>query len=198
MKAFRLCVASRACFFTIKMVQTILVLMLLSSAAVGEDQSQEINTNAGKKQIQILADSLITNHAEKYAEFTGDVKASQGNLVITSDRLRIYYKDTLGSNEDPPVNQELIKRVVASGNVKITTDKYTASTSRVEYNLDTMIFVLDGKNSRVTSGKNILTGSKITVNRKDGQIKVESSSEKRVKAVFYSEEKGIKDMEKDE
>jgi lipopolysaccharide export system protein LptA len=41
----------------------------------------------------------------------------------------------------------------------------------------------------MTSGKNILTGSKISVNRKNGQIKVEGIPHKRVKAVFYPKEK---------
>ena len=196
MKAYRVHFAARDCFIAIKMALTVSTIMLLLSPAVAEDQSQGIDTNAGNRQIKITADKLTTNHAEKYAEFAGDVRASQGEFVITSDLLRIYYKDTLGRNEDLPVSQEFIKRVVASGNVKITTHKYTAETSRVEYDLDTMIFVLDGQNSRIKSGKNILTGSKITVDRKDGQIKVESSSEKRVKAVFYSGEKGFNGMEK--
>ena len=53
--------------------------------------------------------------------------------------------------------------------------------------VDTMVLVLEGENSRVQSGKNILTGSKITIYRKDEEIKVEGSPQKRVKAVFYSD-----------
>jgi lipopolysaccharide export system protein LptA len=159
--------------------------VLLSSGLFAGEAPKEKDANQAAEQIQIVADKLITNNAEKFAEFEGDVRASQGNMVITSERLRIYYKD----DPDQTGSQELIKRVVASGNVVVTSEKYKAETDRVEYDLDTRVLVLIGENSTVTSGKNILSGSKITVNRENGQIKVESSPQKRVKAVFYPKEK---------
>lgn len=168
-----------------KFLFTILAPILLSSAAAAEDQSQEKAANAGDDQIQIVADKLITNNEEKFAEFSGDVRTSQGTFVITSDRLRIYYQ----TNPDGAGNQvgrdESIKQVVASGNVQVSNGKYTAETDRVEYDLETQVVVLIGENSTLKSNKNILTGSKITVDRKTGQMKVESHSQKRVKAVFY-------------
>ena len=164
--------------------------VLLSSWVFAGEAPKEKDANQAAEQIQIVADKLITNNAEKFAEFEGDVRASQGNMVITSERLRIYYKDDHPDrNEDQTGSQELIKRVVASGNVVVTSEKYKAETDRVEYDLDTLVLVLIGENSTVTSGKNILSGSKITVNRKTGQIKVDSSPQKRVKAVFYPKEK---------
>ena len=139
------------------------------------------------EQIQIVADKLITNNVEKYAEFIGDVKTTYPNFVVISDNLKIYYKDDLpGFDKNQPGNQEFIKRIVASGNVTITSDNYTAKTRSAEYDMDTMILVLAGDNSTVQSGKNILTGSKITIYRKDEKIEVEGSPQKRVKAVFYS------------
>jgi lipopolysaccharide export system protein LptA len=38
------------------------------------------------------------------------------------------------------------------------------------------------------SNRNILTGSKIIVNRKTGQMSIESDPQERVKAVFYPNE----------
>jgi lipopolysaccharide export system protein LptA len=163
--------------------------MFLTSGVFAKDLSQKKSTNQADEQIHIVADKLITNSAEKYAEFVGDVQASQGNLVITSERLRIYYRDDPDGNKDQTGGQESIKRVVASGNVQVSSEKYRAETDQVEYDPDTQVLVLDGENSIVRSGKNILTGSKITVFRKTGQIKVESSPHKRIKAVFYPEEK---------
>jgi lipopolysaccharide export system protein LptA len=164
------------------------IILFLPSFVLAEESPQNKNEHQSAKQIQIVADKLITHNEEKYAEFVGDVRASQGNFEITSDRLRIYYRDDLGTTKNKSGDQDLIKRIVASGNVKITSDKYVAETHRVEYDLDTLILVLTGENSTVKSGKNILTGSKITVYRKDRQIKVEGSPQKRVKAVFYSKE----------
>jgi lipopolysaccharide export system protein LptA len=163
--------------------------MLLSYGGFAEESPPKKGTHQTAEQIQIVADKLTTNNTEKFAEFVGDVRASQGNLVITSERLRIYYRDDTDRNKDQTASQESIKRIVASGNVKISSEKYKAQTDQAEYDLDTQVFVLIGENSTVTSGKNILTGSKITVYRKTGQIKVESSPQKRVRAVFYPKEK---------
>ena len=163
--------------------------MILSSGIFAGELPQEKNTSQTDEQIQIVADKLITNSAEKFAEFMGDVRTSQGNLVITSERLRIYYRDEPGLNKDQTAGQESIQRVVASGNVQISSEKYKAETDQAEYDPDTQVLVLTGENSTVTSGENILTGSKITVFRKNGQIKVESSPHKRIKAVFYPQEK---------
>jgi lipopolysaccharide export system protein LptA len=163
--------------------------MLLSSGGFAGELPQRKGANQADEQIQIVADKMVTNNAEKFAEFEGDVRASQGDLVITSERLRIYYRDDPDRNKDQTGSQESIKRVVASGNVRVSSEKYKAETDQVEYDPDTQVFVFTGENSTVTSGKNILTGSKITVYRKNGQIKVESSPHKRVKAVFYPKEK---------
>ena len=122
-------------------------------------------------------------------ERDGDVQASQGNLVITSERLRIYYRDNPNRNKNQTGGQESIKRIVASGNVQVSSEKYKAETDQVEYDPDTQVLVLSGENSTVTSGKNILTGSKISVNQKNGQIKVEGIPHKRVRAVFYPKER---------
>ena len=163
--------------------------MILSSGIFAGELPQKKDANQADEQIQIIADKLITNSVEKFAEFMGDVRTSQGNLVITSERLRIYYRDDPDRNKDQTGGQESIKRVVASGNVQISSEKYRAESDQVEYDPETQILVLSGENSTVTSGKNILTGSKITVFRKTGQIKVESSPHKRIKAVFYPDEK---------
>jgi len=148
----------------------------------------ETGQRAGVEQIQIVADKLIANEVEKYAEFFGNVKTTSPNFVIVSDRLKIYYKDNPpGPDQNRPDNQAMIQRMVAGGNVTITSDKYTAETDSAEYDVDTMILVLNGENSTVRSGKNILSGSKITIYRKDGKMKAEGSPQKRVKAVFYSD-----------
>ena len=168
-----------------KVIFVILALMLLSSPLVAEEQTQEKAANAGDDQIQIVADKLITNNEEKFAEFSGDVHTRQGTFVITSDRLRIYYQTDPDAAGDQAGRDESIKQVVASGNVQVSNGKYTAETDRVEYDLETQVVVLIGENSTLKSNRNTLSGSKITVDRKTGQMKVESHPQKRVKAVFY-------------
>ena len=58
---------------------------------------------------------------------------------------------------------------------------------------DTGVFVLTGPQTKVSSGKNFITGDKITVHRNDNRMSVVGNPNQRVEAVFYS---GEKDSEK--
>ena len=130
----------------------------------------------------------MTNQAEKFAEFSGNVRASQGTFVINADRLRIYYQAAPDKAAERTSGQETVQQIIATGNVKLSTEKYTAETDRAEYDLKTQVLVLIGDSSTLKSNRNILTGSKIIVDRNTGQMSVESDPQERVKAVFYPNE----------
>ena len=139
--------------------------------------------------IQIVADKLISYNEDKYAEFIGNVKVTQGDFTITSDKLRIYYQGELLENEKKDSDEELLKKIIATGNVKISSEQYHAEADNAEYDTAAKTVILSGENSKVISGKNSITGSKITLNQKSGQVKVESSGTKRIKAEFFTKEK---------
>jgi len=161
------------------------VLLTDAAWAAGEPKTGQ----AGNEPIQIVADELISYNEEKYAEFIGNVKVTQGNLAITSDKLRIYYQGELLDTEKKGGDEELLKKIIATGNVKFSSEQFNAEAEKVEYDTATMTVILSGKNAKVTSGKNSITGSKITLNRKSGQVKVEGSANKRIKAEFYTNDK---------
>lgn len=165
-----------------------LISMFLSPAADAEEPSAGKPTIANDNQIQIVADKLMTNRAEKFAEFSGNVRASQGAFVINADHLRIYYQATSDNAAERASGQETIQRMIATGNVTLSTEKYTAETERAEYDLKTQVLILIGESSALKSNQNIITGSKIIVDRKTGQMSVESNSRERVKAVFFPNE----------
>lgn len=197
MKAFRSNCPRKYRLFWIRVSLFTFTTLVLSSSGFAGDLPQKKSTDQADEQIQIVADKLITNSAEKFAEFVGDVRASQGNLVINSERLRIYYRDDPDRDKNQIGGQESIKQIIASGNVHLSFEEYKAKADQAEYDLDTQVIVLTGENSTITSGKNILTGSKINVDRKNGQIKVEGIPHKRVKAVFYPKEKSSKQNPKE-
>ena len=155
-------------------------------SAFAQDQETAKGRKPAGEPIQITANKLISNAEQKYAEFIGDVKASQQNFVITSDSLRIYYEGDLINQSQQPSNKKMIKRIVAKGDVEITSDEYVAKTDRVEYDVATMVVVLTGENSTVTSGKNSITGSKIIYLRANGKLIVEGSAQNQVKALIYA------------
>ncbi len=138
--------------------------------------------------VEITADELISYTDKNYAEFSGNVAAVQGGFAIRSDALRIYYRTAAAGISKGTPRPDAIEKIVAIGNVVIEAEARRAETDRAEYRLDEDLVVLSGEKSVVTDGKNTLTGSKITWHRSTGQINVEGSDRKRVKAVFYSNE----------
>ena len=181
----------------INRTRLILITALIAAAISITDQALSADESpAGKSDaiaenepIQITANQLISNNEEKYAEFIENVKAIQGDIVITSDKLRIYYKGDPLNSEAQGNDEEMLKKIIATGHVKIKTEQYYAESDRVEYDTASMTMVLIGEGSKVISGKNSITGSRITLYRKDGRFKVEGSEKKRIKAVFYSNDK---------
>ena len=83
-------------------------------------------------------------------------------------------------------NEEVLKKIIATGNVEITSAQYIAKTEKLEYDTASMTIVLTGENSTVINGKNFITGSKIILYQKDGRVKVLGSKKKRIKAEFFS------------
>ncbi len=170
-----------------------LVAVLMNSFAYAEDKPNFTDTHKDKKneKIHITADKLISDNEAKYTEFIGNVRAVQGDTVITADKLKIFYKRGMDNKKNPPAGDESIKKIVANGNVQIKFDNRVAVTQQAVYITETRVLVLSGADSKIISGNDSISGEKITLYRTDGRIKVESGKEKRVEAVFYSGEKGI-------
>lgn len=167
--------------------------------AAGESKTAATENKPEDVPILITADQLVSNNEEKYAEFVGNVKATQADFVITSDTLRIYYEgDLLDTEEQTNQNDDMLKKIVAAGNVKIRSDQYNADTENAEYDTKTMIIILSGENSKVFSEKSSITGSKIVLNRKTGRFKVLGGKKERVEATIFSGGKASEAFKVDE
>lgn len=151
-------------------------------------QEMNLSKDQAKEKIHVTADSLSSDSDAKFAEFIGNVKATQGDFVIKSDRLKIYYKDS-AEGKAAPGTTESIDKIVATGNVEIKSQEGTSLTQQAEYDTKTMIVVLIGENSRVFDEKNSVTGSRITIYRNDGRVKIEGDKNKKVNAVLYPKDK---------
>jgi lipopolysaccharide transport protein LptA len=106
--------------------------------------------------------------------------------------LRIYYKGNLLNTEKKSNSTEQsLRKIVATGHVKIRSDQYSADADTAEYDTaaETIILSGEGKDAKIFKDKNSITGPKITLYQKEGRIQVEGSKDKRIKAVFYSEGK---------
>ncbi len=171
-----------------------LIFCLVIHMAYANDTARNSKQKSpGKNEaIHITSDRLAADNKAGYAEFIGNVKATQGDTVITSDKLKIFYKKNIANKGPLSVNEESIHKIVADGNVEIKFDNRVATAHQAVYNTETMVLVLSGNNSKIISDKDSISGEKITFYRTDGRINVESGNKKRVEAVFYSGKKGKK------
>jgi lipopolysaccharide export system protein LptA len=141
------------------------------------------------KKIHISAERLISNTADRNAEFIGNVRAKQGETLIIADRLKIFFS---GGSEDESVSPaQSLKKLVATGNVQIKFDNRLAVARQAVYITAQRMLILTGPGAMVTSGDNTITGETITFYRDDGRFTVEGGSHGRVNAVILPDESGL-------
>jgi lipopolysaccharide export system protein LptA len=177
---------------TVGAAALVLVFFLANRQASAQNPVRSPDADRQKEKIHIVADLLTSDSEARFAEFIGNVRATQGDTVITSDRLKIFYSESLAASKNLSAGESAIKRIVATGNVKISFDNRFATAQEAVYNTETKILVLSGSHSKITSGTDSITGEKITYNRSDGRITVESGRNSRVEAVFHSGNGGIR------
>jgi lipopolysaccharide transport protein LptA len=138
--------------------------------------------------IEITADMMVTDSQAHAAIFSGNVSATQDETRLTADKLTIFYKSSNGA-ESTTAND--IERLEALGHVRILFDNKLAVSNQAVYIIEERKLVLEGPESKVVSGKDEITGSKITFYRDDGRMTLESDDSSRVKAVIHSEQRGL-------
>lgn len=164
--------------------------LLISTIAVAEDPSDSKAGNDTDREIHVTADRLISDRNSLYAEFIGNVVATRQGAVLTSDKLKIFYKENKESDtpkKDGPSGA--LDKIVATGNVKVTYEDKIAYSEKAVYSMEDDTVVLTGGNPRVFSGKSFLTGDRITLHRTSGKVFAESSESSRVTVEYHPEDK---------
>ncbi len=159
----------------------LLVALISGNAASQETQSSP----AGGERIEISADRLVFDNTAQSAVFSGNVSAVQGATRITADRITVYYEADTADPTAKPDTQAAIRRIVSDGNVTIRFDDKVAETPKAIYNKSSGVLELIGEGTRVTSGQNSITGSRITMDRARDNITVEGGGNRRVEAVIF-------------
>ena len=172
------------------MIAVSLFLLFDTHFIIASDKRPASPKDAGEKKIHITADRMIAEGNSSNAEFIGNVRITQEKTVITADRIKVFYNKDSGT-KDKSKGEDSIKEIIATGNVKIWFDDKIAESSQAVYTAETRILVLTGSISRITSGSNSISGSKITFFRNDGRINVEGSGSNRVEAFFESDGKSL-------
>ena len=142
----------------------------------------------GIEDLHATANKVIFDSAEQYAEMIGNVRVTQGQTVITSNNLKIYYQKQSKTISNELPGNDAVEKIVAKGNVRIELDSGIAISDEAVYHTKTRELILTG-NAKLLRGENTISGSKIIINRKNGRVTVESSGEKPVEAFIFSNEK---------
>jgi lipopolysaccharide export system protein LptA len=150
--------------------------------------------------LQITAARLEADQAQGIVTFSGSVKAVYGDATLYSDQLRVHFKPKpeppKGTPKSPQdkadqsplgdVGAEKIDRIVAKGNVRMVQEDRVATGDEGIYYKDRDEVVLTG-NPQLWRAENTLKGERIIFNLTTNKVLVESSPQRRVEALLYSQ-----------
>ena len=167
----------------------VIFLILPNFLSYADEKTVNIDSDNSYNKIHITSDRLLLNRNDEYFEFSGNVSATRGETVITSDSLKLYYSKGINSKQKSGNQEGTIKKIYAAGNVQIIMDDKIASAQQAVYTSENKVLVLSGGESKLISGDDSVTAEKITLYREDGHIVIEGGKKKRVEAILSPEKK---------
>ena len=157
---------------------------LVLPVPVGSESIQKEIEKAGPKAIVIRSNTLEMDNKQKVVVFKGDVNAEKDDFVITCEKMLVYYENSPAEKEAGDLGTS-IKKIIAIGHVIIKRAQGGVATAdkAVYYQQDEKM-VLTGR-PLVKQGNDFVEGDIITTFLKEDRVVVESSGEKRVKAMIF-------------
>ncbi len=156
--------------------------------------------------ITIKSDSLELDYRAATLTYLGNVHVTQGDMVLTSDRLAIAFHQGVldggvpASEEQEPSGRarDRIREIVADGHVRIEQEQRVATGKRAVFDHGKQTIVLSD-NAVLEEGPNQVSGERIVVYLNEQRSVIESGAKARVQAVLYPEtvdEEAIAEAEK--
>ncbi|MEO1089998.1 MAG: LptA/OstA family protein [Pseudomonadota bacterium] len=162
-----------------------------SAAQTEEEPLPGLEAHDDSQPIEVTADELEVRQNESIATFRGNVDAVQGTMTLTSDLLDVYYGDppAEGTEAAPPpaeagAGSGRIRKVVAIGNVVVTSPRDIATGDEGVYDLSTRTITLTG-DVVLTRDENVVRGNRLVVDMDTGVSRVfPAEAGGRVRALF--------------
>lgn len=129
------------------------------------------NSDNSDKPVEIEADSLAVNQNDGTAEFSGNVKIVQGDMIVQAPKVLVEYTE----------DQSEVKRLEASGGVTIVSGEDAAESETADYRVKDQVIVMTGAVT-IVQGPNTLSSDKVTINLETGTAQMEG----RVRTVLQS------------
>lgn len=176
-----------------KIFLTTLTLTCLLSNITGPArlQAAEKTADVPAEKVHITSDSMMFDDMNSQVEFTGNVVATRLDATIHADHVKVLLyseaeKKIRAVKKDAQAPDDNVKQLIATGNVKVIQKDATATADKAVYNTTEKTIVLTGKSPTVLSGKNYVTGKKITLFQDTRRVVVEGGETRRVEAFFDS------------
>ncbi|MBW3097592.1 LptA/OstA family protein [Pseudohoeflea coraliihabitans] len=163
---------SVACLAAACLAAALIALPALPAMAQSSSTSMPGLAISNDQPIQIESDKLEIKEAEKKAVFTGNVKVSQGDTLLQSGAMTVFYKGGTGGAMSSGGAD--IDRIEVSDKVLLKTETQTASADRGHFDMAREIAVLEGEKVVLTQGDNIFIGCRMTVNMRSSEARLES------------------------
>ncbi len=154
------------------------------TAIPGAEPPPQTGLLKANQEIHIKADEVIANLDSGETRFVGNVKVSQGQTVVTAERMNVYYHKTEGDIKNLDLKGSIYK-IVASGDVRINYENIVALTDEAVYMADSKSLTLSGSGSKVVSGSNSITGPRFIMSLESGSLVIEGSGQQQVRALIY-------------
>lgn len=147
-----------------------------------------------KKQtpINIEADRMVSHEKQNAVIFSGNVDAKQGELLIRTDKMTVFYEQQEDKKEGAGSSE--VKKLVCEGNVQISQGDWLGTGQRMDYYALERKAVLTG-DAKAWQGQNMVSGKTITYFIDEGRSIVSTDDKKvkdkpgRVKAVIQPDAK---------
>ena len=169
-------------------------LLMANHFLYAQDSSDKKNVIKKNEPIEIVSDRMEAFNEKKMVVFSGNATAKQGDIVLKSDQLFLYYKNEPGKKDK--IGTKKIEasgdldKIEAKGNVVITQKERRATSDEASYNQESGQIVMTG-NAILREGKNTVTGCKVIVyiNEDRGSaVPCTPGKNERVKAVIYPQQ----------
>ena len=163
-----------------------LIALQMSIAIAQTDSRGPANALQGfskncNKPVRIEADTLEVRDKEKVATFLGNVRLVQGDTMLRSKTLVVYYVQSATDSAAPPSptagaggEQQRIRRIEAKGGVIITQKGQTATGKTAIFDVTSNTAELRGS-VILTQDRNVVRGDRLVVDLTTGVSRVESS-----------------------
>jgi len=125
----------------------------------------------GDEPIEIESDKLEVRDRENLAIFTGNVSLIQGDLLLKTVKMTVFYSGEGGGG--PSAASTDIERLEAEGKVYLKQREQVATGDHGTFDMASNVLVLTGKEVVLTEGDNVVVGCKLTANMDTGQSQLD-------------------------